>query len=100
MPYELKKALSVAGDNIANGTIVQTAIEDGQSVRELMAGNGWPDMVQATFERTNCGDSFSLVAETYHGSGGYWTCGSVEQRTSRQTQPRGWLARLFGRRQN
>jgi predicted RNA-binding Zn-ribbon protein involved in translation (DUF1610 family) len=36
-----------------------------------------PDVIKCDFECADCGEAFRLRCETYHGSGGAWTHGTV-----------------------
>lgn len=75
LPSELRKAIQVANDNVIDGTIVEvpnaSSLGD-PSFSQVAAGGPWDDIVGYGFKCTNCGEMFSLHAETYHGRGGYW----------------------------
>ena len=76
-PSEMRKAISVAGDNLRDGTIEDISIESATfepKVPFLSVLNGAPpgDYVAYRFRCTSCGEVFALTAETYHGSGGSW----------------------------
>jgi hypothetical protein len=74
-PRELRKAIEIAAENIADGTLVEL-IPDHPCVAitfsELSKGVRWDDYVEYHFRCLHCSKSFWLHAETYHGSGGYW----------------------------
>lgn len=74
-PRELHKAIKIAAQNIADGVLVET-IPDPRCVsvpfEELLRGEKWEDYVEYHFRCLHCSEEFSLRAETYHGSGGYW----------------------------
>jgi hypothetical protein len=74
-PRELRKAIDIARQNIEDGTIVE--LQSSSPVSQvpfsaLASGAAWNDIVEHRFRCANCGELFSLHAETYHGSGGYW----------------------------
>lgn len=74
-PADLAKAIRVARDNVADGTIVEVRSRS-QFQREPFSSvspeGPWDDVVEYGFRCTSCGQLFSLRAETYHGSGGEW----------------------------
>lgn len=74
LPTDLRKAMSVASDNIKDGTLVDITEPGTQSASfaEMVANDSWDDIVAWKFKCRQCGEEFSLHAETYHGSGGYW----------------------------
>jgi hypothetical protein len=43
-----------------------------QPFSSISAEGPWNDIIGYGFDCTNCGQLFSLSAETYHGSGGEW----------------------------
>jgi hypothetical protein len=73
---ELKKAMQVAKENVADGTISLLTKETGDwstpfaeiSLEAVMRD----DIVHYVFNCTSCGQKFKLHAETYHGRGGAW----------------------------
>lgn len=74
-PYELRLAIDIAKQNIEDETISE--VTDSNSLSQvsfsaLAAGEPWDDIVGYRFRCNSCGELFSLHAETYHGSGGYW----------------------------
>ena len=74
-PHQLKQAIKIASENVADGTISE--IQDPAPIcqatfSELAAGGQWDDVLAYRFTCNTCGEEFSLHAETYHGSGGYW----------------------------
>ena len=74
-PSQLKEAIKIAGQNLADQTISE--IKDPDSIcqatfSELIAGGHWDDVLSYRFKSNSCGEEFLLHAETYHGSGGYW----------------------------
>lgn len=74
LPNDLRKAMSIARDNLRDGTLVDIT-EPGThsaSFAEMVANQSWDDIVAWKFKCQHCGEEFSLHAETYHGSGGYW----------------------------
>jgi hypothetical protein len=78
-PRELEKALAIAISNLRDGTTEEIALppesptlERKVSFASVAAGIDRPDFVNFKFRCTSCGETFALVAETYHGSGGSW----------------------------
>jgi hypothetical protein len=74
-PHELRRAIEIASQNVADGTISEVPDTNSYSevsFSELAAGEPWGDTVGYRFRCNVCGELFSLHAETYHGSGGYW----------------------------
>jgi hypothetical protein len=75
-PGELRKAIRIASQNCADGTLVERVfapqLGNGASFMEIAAGGNWGDFVDFRFECTSCGEKYRLLAETYHGSGGCW----------------------------
>jgi len=79
VPADLKKALCIAQENIADGTLVEVEappdtprFEPSVSFAEVAGGLSRPDIVSFRFRCMSCGEEFLLEAETYHGSGGSW----------------------------
>jgi hypothetical protein len=74
-PRELRKAIRVAAENIADKTLAEV-IPDNPCVSisfdRLAAGATWDDYVEYHFRCLHCNEAFWLHAETHHGSGGYW----------------------------
>lgn len=80
-PQQLRKAIEITKQNIEDGTIVELQTQSSaRPVPFLMIASGaeWDDIVEYKFRCANCGELFSLVAETYHGSGGYWRPDNLE----------------------
>ena len=76
-PGELRKALTVAGDNLRDGTVEEVAVADGEfeprvPFLDVLDGATPGDYVSYRFRCMSCGELFALTAETYHGSGGSW----------------------------
>jgi hypothetical protein len=76
-PSELRKAISVAGDNLQDGTIEEISVETVSfeprvPFLNVLDGAAPGDHVAYRFRCTSCGEVFALTAETYHGSGGSW----------------------------
>lgn len=76
-PGELRKAISVAGDNLRDGTIEDISVEaagfeSGVPFLSVLDGAAPGDYVAYRFRCTSCGQVFALTAETYHGAGGAW----------------------------
>jgi hypothetical protein len=75
LPEELKQAIRIAKENVANETISVVENETNhwsQPFNQLTASGGWDDIVSYVFVCNSCGQRFQLSAETYHGSGGEW----------------------------
>ena len=77
-PRDLKSAIRVIAGNLADGTIVEnpenpTRGTTSVSFTSLAKGELWDDIVEYYFKCPECGLGFSLIAETYHGSGGGWS---------------------------
>ena len=78
-PGQLSKAIRVVRDNLADGTIVESAYWpegilklDQSDFSSLSETGPWGDGFDYYFECSTCGQKFRLSAETYHGSGGAW----------------------------
>jgi hypothetical protein len=75
-PSELRQAIAVARDNLADGTLREIAppksVLSQQPFSKLVGGGAWDDFFQYYFECQYCSEQFRLHAETYHGSGGAW----------------------------
>ena len=73
-PHDLHNAIGIVHENVLDGTLLESTDPSVHSIsfNEVAEGQGWDDVVCYSFECTNCDEKFSLHAETYHGSGGYW----------------------------
>lgn len=74
-PQDLERAIRIASQNVQDGTIVEVEEPNPQvttSFSTLAKGALWDDLVSFRFKCASCEEEFSLSAETYHGSGGYW----------------------------
>jgi hypothetical protein len=72
-PSDLRKAIAVTRDNLADGTIEDiTPGGDCRPFDELVTSGKWDDVLQYRFQCNTCGQLFELHADTYHGSGGWW----------------------------
>jgi hypothetical protein len=74
-PADLAKAIRVARDNVADGTIVEIPSKSEvvhEPFAEVAPNGPWEDVVGYGFRCMTCGQLFYLSAETYHGSGGEW----------------------------
>lgn len=74
-PHESRRAIEIVKQNLDDGTVTEEPSSDPISqVRfaVLARGEQWDDIVGYRFRCSSCGELFSLHAETYHGSGGYW----------------------------
>lgn len=76
LPHELKQALRIAKQNVADNTISVVENESGlycQPFNDVSDSGEWEgDVVHYVFKCNICGKKFELSAETYHGSGGKW----------------------------
>jgi len=73
LPTDLKKAIAVTRDNLADGTISDvTTGGDSMPFDELVSSGKWDDVLLYRFRCNTCGQMFELSAETYHGAGGWW----------------------------
>ena len=72
-PTDLRQAITVTRDNLADGTIADVT-EDGdcKPFDELVSSGKWDDVLLYHFKCNSCGQLFELSAETYHGRGGWW----------------------------
>lgn len=88
LPSELRRAIEIARENIADGTIAEVAIADVSSrptepFSSVSTDGPWSDVLNYKFRCTSCDEVFELSAETYHGSGGAWrpeTKSSIQHR--------------------
>ena len=72
-PSDLKQAIAVTRDNLADGTIADiTSGGDCKPFDELVSSGKWDDVLLYHFKCNTCGQLFELSAETYHGAGGWW----------------------------
>jgi hypothetical protein len=72
-PSDLRQAIAVTRDNLADGTISDVTTDgDGKPFHELSSSGKWDDVLHYRFQCISCGQLFELHAETYHGSGGWW----------------------------
>ncbi|BBO86151.1 hypothetical protein DSCO28_67170 [Desulfosarcina ovata subsp. sediminis] len=79
-PSDLRQAIRVVQDNIADGTIIESDFWPDQHLKttntpfsEIQSKGPWEDVLVYYFECPRCTQLFKLSAETYHGSGGCWT---------------------------
>ena len=73
LPSDLRKAVAVARDNLADGTISDVIIGgDCKPFDELVSSGQWDDVLLYHLKCNTCGQVFELSAETYHGAGGWW----------------------------
>lgn len=72
-PSDLRQAIAVTRDNLADGTIAEVPTGgEGMPFNELDPSGKWEDILRYHFKCNTCGQVFELFAETYHGSGGWW----------------------------
>jgi hypothetical protein len=79
-PRDLWQAIKIARQNVDDGTIVEFEVDDGTVVAatpigELSEDGIRPDVIKTDFFCNNCRETFHLICETYHGSGGSWSYG-------------------------
>jgi hypothetical protein len=75
VPADLRQAIRVARDNLADGTIVEVPSASPiyrEPFSAVTESGPWDDVIGYGFRCTSCGQLFSLSADTYHGSGGEW----------------------------
>jgi len=73
LPSDLRQAIAVTRDNLADGTISDvTTGGDCKSFDELVSSGKWDDVLLYHFRCNTCRQVFELSAETYHGAGGWW----------------------------
>jgi hypothetical protein len=73
----LRKAVSVASQNVEDRTIEEVRAPGAPSIEKFATGGPWEDYLNYEFRSTNCGQGFRLTAETYHGAGGEWRAEDV-----------------------
>jgi hypothetical protein len=74
-PRELRRAIAIAQQNVADGTVSELADQNplGQPPFQSLCAEGpSDDHIAYRFKCNACGEVFSLHAETYHGRGGAW----------------------------
>lgn len=76
-PAELRRVIDIARRNLKDGTTAEapnsgSAVLSNIPFSEVNADGPWDDVFHYRFRCTHCGELFSLMAETYHGSGGTW----------------------------
>lgn len=75
-PEHLRKAIRIAKDALKEGILTEIEATDDwnqYSFNECAEKMIWGDIVDYHFACKHCGTQFVLGAETYHGSGGYWS---------------------------
>jgi hypothetical protein len=77
LPVELRRAIAIAHENIADGTIEEIPSASSATLGDAPFSNvktdgPWDDVVHHRFRCRSCGELFELSAETFHGSGGAW----------------------------
>ena len=73
LPDDLRQAIAVTSDNLADGTISDVTTDgDCKPFDELVSSGKWDDVLLYRFKCNTCGQLFELSAETYHGAGGWW----------------------------
>ena len=73
LPSDLKKAIRIAKENVADGTLRVLEEQKWKTPFNVVTPDGgWDDVFSYIFVCNSCGNRFELVAETYHGSGGHW----------------------------
>jgi hypothetical protein len=71
---DLIKAIAIARDNLANGTISDITTEGFcKPFDKLVSPDKWEhDVLMYRFRCNTCGQAFELAAETYSGPVGWW----------------------------
>ncbi|ORM90300.1 hypothetical protein HA50_23035 [Pantoea cypripedii] len=75
-PEHLRKAIRIAKHALNEGILTEIEATDEwnqYSFNECAEKMIWGDIVDYHFGCNHCGTEFVLGAETYHGSGGYWS---------------------------
>lgn len=75
-PDQLRKAIRVAKAALSDKTLTEIHTADNwnqYSFNECAEKMVWGDIVDYHFACNRCETQFVLGAETYHGSGGYWS---------------------------
>ena len=75
VPSELKSAIRIARDNLADHTIREVTshnVSGRRAFADVAADAPYDDVLSYEFECCSCAQKFTLTAETYHGSGGKW----------------------------
>jgi len=75
-PSDLRQAIAVVRDNLADGTLKEISPEQSglpqRSFSEVASSGQWDDVLVYRFQCQHCSEQFILDAETFHGSGGAW----------------------------
>lgn len=75
-PSDLRHAIAVVRDNLADGTLTEIGSEVSglpqRSFSEVAGSGQWDDVMVYRFQCQHCSGQFILEAETFHGSGGAW----------------------------
>ncbi|MCU5771632.1 hypothetical protein N5923_02895 [Erwiniaceae bacterium BAC15a-03b] len=75
-PADLRKAIRIAAQAVSEGIICEAELQSQWnqfSFKQCAEGMAWGDIVDYHFLCNRCQTQFVLGAETYHGSGGYWS---------------------------
>jgi len=74
-PGNLVRVLQTVQEEVANGTLAEMPWNSPwcyEPFASVNAAGPWDDILSYRFRCMFCGHSFTLKAETYHGSGGAW----------------------------
>jgi len=75
-PSDLRQAVAVVRDNLADGTLREIGSEQSglpqRPFSEVASSGQWDDVLVYQFQCQHCSEQFILEAETFHGSGGAW----------------------------
>lgn len=72
-PTDLRLAIRVVSDHLADGTLVEEPeTSASRPFSEILENGPWDDVLRRAFRCANCGQRFLLEAETFHGGGGEW----------------------------
>lgn len=93
-PREFRRALAIAAENVADGTLSEVPDPEAPPLDQptfaaVAAGGQWGDFTTFRFRCTQCGECFVLFAETYHGSGGSWRPENQDRGLQPPRSPRG-----------
>ena len=67
--------IKIAKQNVEDGTLTEIIDKNPLALPpfgSLWLDGPWDDLIAYRFRCTDCGELFSLHAETYHGQGGAW----------------------------
>ena len=80
LPGQLLRIIASVREAVAAGVLSYNSFEssreliDQTSFLDLDLGKALPDVLRYHFDCPSCGKCYGLFVETYHGSGGTWSC--------------------------